>query len=56
MRIPDNITDIGERAFIGSTVSKVILPNTIKKLPMGLFENCFNLHKIFIPDSVTEFS
>ena len=56
IRIPDNITDIGERAFIGSLISKVVLPNTIKKLPMGLFENCFNLHKIFIPDSVTEFS
>lgn len=56
IRIPENIKNIGERAFTGSLISKVILPSTIKKLPVGLFENCFNLHKIFIPDSVTEFS
>lgn len=56
VRIPDNITDIGERAFIGSLISKVVLPNTVKKLPMGLFQNCKNLHKVFIPDSVTEFA
>lgn len=56
IRIPENITSIGDRAFRGSTVSKVILPNTISKLPEELFTNCFNLHKIYIPNSVTEFS
>lgn len=56
LAIPSNITSIGDRAFAGSAVSKVILPNTINKLPVGLFQDCSNLHKVFIPDSVTEFA
>lgn len=56
VNIPDTITDIGEAAFANSKVNKVRLPNTITKIPAKLFSGCENLHRIFIPDSVVEFS
>ena len=48
------VTEIKNGAFAGSTVKKVILPETITKIGQGAFSNCVSLKTINIPESVIE--
>jgi len=48
------VTEIKNGAFSGSTVKKVILPETITKIGQGAFSNCVSLKTINIPESVIE--
>ena len=48
------VTEIKNGAFSGSTVKKVILPETITKIGQAAFGNCVSLKTINIPESVIE--
>ena len=48
------ITEIGESAFSGSSLSSIVLPNTIAILPRYVFSGCNNLTSFVVPNSVTE--
>lgn len=50
--IPEGITSVG--SFSSSTIEEVTLPSTLTSI--GLFQNCSNLKKITIPDSVKSLS
>lgn len=54
--IEDGITNIGSRAFEGSwtSLSSVIISNSVTKIETYAFSGVGNLESIVIPDSVTE--
>lgn len=51
--VPDGITEIGEYAFCGSAVSKIILPETLKEIRSYAFMDCYKLKEITLPASLT---
>ena len=52
--IPDNITSIGESAFLGcSGLTYVNIPNTVTSIGQSAFYGCTGLTNILIPSSVT---
>lgn len=52
--IPYGYTEVGEEAFAGfCTITKIVIPNTVRKISKSAFEDCTNLTAIEIPDSVT---
>ena len=53
INLPDRISDIGNRAFSGSGIKNVILPNSLKVIRTQIFGACDNLEKVKIPSSVT---
>ncbi len=40
------ITSVGENAFANSNIAEIILPNSVKKICSGAFENCQNLKTV----------
>lgn len=58
-----DVTEIGPSAFSGystatpngSTASKIVIPNTIKKIGESAFAGCRNITSMIIPHSVTTF-
>ena len=53
--IPEEITEIGEKAFYGNRyLREIVLPESLERLGKSAFEDCYELRKIDIPDSVKE--
>ena len=53
--IPDGVIAIGNSAFkLRDDITKITIPNTVKKIDRWAVEGCLNLLSIDIPDSVTE--
>lgn len=52
--IPQTITEIGERAFAGDSISEIIFENDIEAIPNEMFWNSWNLEKVTLPDSVKQ--
>ncbi len=52
--IEEGITGIGEMSFLGSAISSVQLPESLKTIGMLAFHNCENLKKITIPKNVIQ--
>lgn len=52
--IPDSVSEIGVRAFSGSTIQTVFIPSSVKKIGAYAFSDCSNLTHVTIPDSVSE--
>lgn len=48
------VTEIGSGTFTDTTVTKVIISDTVKRIGNYAFENCASLTTVEIPDSVTE--
>ena len=48
------VTEIGSGTFTDTTVTKVIISDTIKRIGNYAFERCASLTTVEIPDSVTE--
>ena len=54
VKIGDNVTNIGERAFnYGASIKIVEFGDNVKSIGSYAFYRCFNLSSITIPDSVT---
>ena len=52
--VPDWVTCIGRTAFLGSYLSSIILPNTLKKIERSAFVQCRYLSNLNIPSSVED--
>ncbi len=54
LTIPDGVTSIGDRAFIGcASLTSVTIPDSVTNIGSYTFYNCTNLSSIAIPNSVT---
>ncbi|MDR1468239.1 MAG: leucine-rich repeat domain-containing protein [Spirochaetaceae bacterium] len=54
-RIPDSVTAIGERSFLGCTsLTSVTIPDSVTTIGWAAFANCTSLTSVTIPDSVTD--
>lgn|GEM_PF-6684176 len=49
--ISDGTLSIADCAFSGSSVSKVIIPDSVKSIGINAFYGCDNLESVFIPSS-----
>ncbi len=59
VEIPDSfnekpVTSIGREAFMFSSVNRVVIPDTVKKIGYRAFYYCSSLTSIIVPDSVSE--
>ena len=52
--IPENVTKIGQSAFRGSNISKVVIPEGVTIIADCAFQYCENLSKVIMPNSVTQ--
>lgn len=52
--IPESVLNINQNAFCGSSLESVIIPDTVKNLSFGVFQNCYNLETAIIGNGVTE--
>lgn len=46
--------DLRELASVPTGVEKVVLPETVERIPAGAFANCWELREISIPEGITE--
>ncbi len=54
LMIPDNVTSIGNGAFLGCTsLTSLIIPESVTSIGDWAFSNCTNLTSITIPKSIT---
>ena len=51
--IPENVKNIGERAFAGCNLAMVTIPNSVTSIGEYAFDGCSSLTSITIPNSVT---
>ena len=51
--LDENWTETPEGYWINGTITKVVLPNSIKKIRDGAFKGCSSLKNVNIPNSVT---
>lgn len=52
LKMPHNITSIGAKAFSGSKLTKIKLPESLRIIETSAFEYCRNATEIYIPSSV----
>ena len=50
--IPKSVTSIGNGAFAGSKVKKVVIPNSVKNISEYAFSDCSNLETIKLPNGL----
>ena len=51
--IPNNIINIGDRAFYCTSLESITIPDSVTSIGHYAFYNCDNLTSVVIPDSVT---
>ena len=52
--IPEDVTEIGSRAFYGSGITSVAIPNSVIKIGERAFEECKSLTSVSLSSSITE--
>jgi len=52
LKLADEVTAIEARAFAGTALTEVILPEGLKTIAAGAFEECSDLWLVYVPDSV----
>ena len=52
IELPESLTHIGNYAFHECDVEKIVLPQTLTKIPEGCFSYCVYLEEIQMPESV----
>lgn len=53
IQLSERITRIGSFAFLDAPIDEVNIPDGVKEIGSGAFENCCDLEAIFVPPSVT---
>ena len=51
VKIPENVTTIGDHCFYDTAVLSVFVPKTVTKIETGAFYNCKSLQELYIPNS-----
>ena len=51
--IPDSVTNIGEWAFGGCSLTNVVVPDSVTSIEFSTFRYCTNLTSVTIGNSVT---
>ena len=52
VKFPSNLKSLNG-SFLGSGIEEIVIPSSVKKIEMGVFQGCENLTRIEIPNSVT---
>lgn len=52
--LPNSVRSIGERAFDGSGLKSMVIPNGVTSLGKGAFSGCSNLETVVVPASITD--
>ena len=52
--IPEGIEEIDKEVFSGSSIKKIILPQSLKKIGDYAFSKCRELKEILLPDELEE--
>ena len=52
--IPDSVTTIGDSAFEGCGVTKIVLPDSVTRIGKEAFEDCGSLEKVKLSKSLTD--
>lgn len=51
--VEDNVTNIGAMCFAGAKITGVILPDSLTRIEMSAFSDCYKIQEINIPSGVT---
>lgn len=54
VKLPTNITSIGQDAFNGSNISTIIIPNNVTSIGSYAFSRCSNLETCILPEVLTK--
>ena len=54
VKLNDGLTQIGASAFRNTSISEVVIPNTVKEIAAEAFYGCCHLRDIYIPASVKQ--
>ncbi len=52
--LPDGITEIADETFFGTKIKSIVIPEGVKKIGRGVFENCFELEDVWLPTTLQE--
>ena len=53
--IPEGVTGVGNLSGL-KNVTKVVIPEGVKELPWGCFQNCESLEEVVLPEGLTTFN
>lgn len=56
VELPDTLTEIGEGAFENSSLERIVLPESLKKLGIYAFAGINNIKKVHFPQCLTKIS
>lgn len=57
VKLPNTMTEIPNRAFVGTPITEIVIPSSVKNLQGSVFQNCTKLSKVtFEGDYMEEFS
>lgn len=51
--VPDGVTTIADRAFAGTEIESIIIPNSVTHIGKEAFECCIELKSVILPDGLT---
>lgn len=55
LRHCSNLIRIGDKAFAGSSITKLVLNEGLTRLGSSAFQDCTNLHSVLLPSTIKEF-
>ena len=54
LSLPDSLETIDQKAFAGSSLTEIVIPAKVTKLPTGAFQGCRSLNDVTLKGNVTE--
>lgn len=54
IKLPNTLTDIGDRAFCETSIRNITLPVSVWKMGCDVFRNCKRLKRVIMSDMITE--
>lgn len=56
VKIPNSVTNIGDRAFVGCKIKNIDIPDSVTNIGESAFWQCYYLKKIDLPSGITKIS